>query len=151
MMRGRAKRGVGPGLCLLLAVSCQAHPDAAVGRLAASELLPLQGEFIRDPDFVLGRFSYYFGGLEYRTRNGITHCLAVIVRRPAFATSGATSTLNQFPGSPHLPAAPFLVPLESSGDVADLYRRITGKEHPTLKGEMSADYKAFLEGKQRGK
>ena len=36
----------------------------------------------------------------------------------------------------------------SEGDVADLYRRVTGKEHPTLKGKLSADYKAFLEGKR---
>ena len=41
------------------------------------------------------------------------------------------------------------IPLETNGDAADLYRRITGKEHPTLKGELSADYKAFLEGKGR--
>ncbi len=41
------------------------------------------------------------------------------------------------------------VPLRTDGDAADLYRRITGKEHPTLKGEMSADYKAFLKGKAR--
>ena len=36
----------------------------------------------------------------------------------------------------------------SPGDVADLYRRVTGEAHPTLKGEMSEDYKAFLEGKR---
>ena len=43
--------------------------------------------------------------------------------------------------------SPRWCPVVVEGDVADLYRRITGKEHPTLKGEMSADYKAFLEGK----
>ena len=30
------------------------------------------------------------------------------------------------------------------GEAADLYRRITGKEHATLKGEPSAGYKSFL-------
>ena len=33
--------------------------------------------------------------------------------------------------------------------LADLYRRITGKEHPKLKGKLSEEYKAFLEGKER--
>ena len=33
----------------------------------------------------------------------------------------------------------------TDGDVADLYRRITGKVHPTLRGDLSNDYKAFLE------
>ena len=37
----------------------------------------------------------------------------------------------------------------SPGDIADLYRRVTGKQHPTLKGDLSADYKAFLERKGR--
>ena len=41
------------------------------------------------------------------------------------------------------------VSLSTDGDVADLYCRITGKEHPTLKGELSPKYKAFLEGKGR--
>ncbi len=36
------------------------------------------------------------------------------------------------------------VPARSTGDVADLYRRITGKEHPELKGTLSAEYRAFL-------
>ena len=40
------------------------------------------------------------------------------------------------------------IPLRMDGDAADLYRRITGKKHPTLKGEMSAEYKAFLKGKR---
>ena len=40
------------------------------------------------------------------------------------------------------------VPLGCDGDAADLYRRITGKQHPALKGEMSKDYKAFLKGKR---
>ena len=34
----------------------------------------------------------------------------------------------------------------TDGDAADLYRRITGKKHPMLKGELSEEYKAFLEG-----
>ena len=33
--------------------------------------------------------------------------------------------------------------------LANLYYRITGKEHPTLKGELSEGYKAFLKGKGR--
>ena len=37
-----------------------------------------------------------------------------------------------------------MLPVTSKGDVADLYYRITGKKHPTLKGELSAAYKAFL-------
>ena len=37
----------------------------------------------------------------------------------------------------------------TEGDVADLCRRITGKEHPTLKGELSDDYKAFLRANGR--
>ena len=41
------------------------------------------------------------------------------------------------------------IPLETNGDAADLYRRITGKEYPTWKGELSAGYKAFLEAKGR--
>ena len=40
-------------------------------------------------------------------------------------------------------------PVLTHGDGADVYRRITGKEHPTLKGELSEEYKAFLEGKGR--
>ncbi len=40
------------------------------------------------------------------------------------------------------------IPLLTDGDAADLYRRITGKEHPTLKGELSEDYKVFLERKE---
>ena len=44
---------------------------------------------------------------------------------------------------------PAVFMVRSDGDVADLYRRITGKEHRTLKGEMSEEYKAFLEGKGR--
>ena len=42
----------------------------------------------------------------------------------------------------------YFISVSTDGDVADLYYRITGKEHPTLKGELSADYKAFLEGKR---
>ena len=41
------------------------------------------------------------------------------------------------------------VPLAADGDAADLYRTITGKQHPTLKGKLSAEYKAFLEKKGR--
>ena len=39
---------------------------------------------------------------------------------------------------------PVEIPLETDGDVADLFRRVTGKKHPTLKGEMSDGYRAFL-------
>ena len=40
-------------------------------------------------------------------------------------------------------------PVSSDGDVADLYRRVRGKEHPTLKGELSVGYRAFLEMQRR--
>ncbi len=40
---------------------------------------------------------------------------------------------------------PVVFAVSSDGDVADLYRRVRGKEHPTLKGELSEGYKAFLE------
>ena len=48
-------------------------------------------------------------------------------------------------------ATPFMcsISVSTDGDAADLYYRITGKKHPTLKGELSADYKAFLKGKGR--
>ncbi len=45
--------------------------------------------------------------------------------------------------------SPRWFPVVVEGDVADLYRRITGKEHATLKGEMSEEYKAFLEMQRR--
>ena len=45
--------------------------------------------------------------------------------------------------------SPRLFPVVTEGDVADLYRRVTGKEHPTLKGELSEEYKAFRGGKGR--
>lgn len=35
--------------------------------------------------------------------------------------------------------------ITTDGDVADLYRRVTGKEHPTLKGKLSEPYQEFLE------
>lgn len=41
---------------------------------------------------------------------------------------------------------PVEVPMAKDGDVADLYRRITRNEYPTLKGELSGQYEAFLEG-----
>ncbi len=41
------------------------------------------------------------------------------------------------------------VPLRTDGDAADFYRRVTGKKHPTLKGELSEQYKAFLEVRGR--
>ena len=44
---------------------------------------------------------------------------------------------------------PVKVPMKKDGDVADFYRRVIGKEHPTFKGELSAEYKAFLEEKVR--
>ena len=53
------------------------------------------------------------------------------------------------PPTTSIPAITELAPVHTDGDVADLYRRITGKQHPTLKGELSARYKAFLEGKGR--
>ena len=36
------------------------------------------------------------------------------------------------------------VPVFSDGDAADLYRRITGKKNPALKGALSKQYVAFL-------
>lgn len=39
---------------------------------------------------------------------------------------------------------PSVFRVRSNGDIADLYRRITGKEHPTLKGELNEGYTAFL-------
>ena len=41
------------------------------------------------------------------------------------------------------------VPLRCEGDVAHLHGVVRGKKHPTLTGEMSEEYKAFLEGKGR--
>ena len=40
-------------------------------------------------------------------------------------------------------------PVHTDGDVAVLYHYITGKKHPMIKGEMSEDYKAFLERQKR--
>lgn len=37
------------------------------------------------------------------------------------------------------------VPVRSDGDVADLYHRVMGKKHATLKGDLSDEYAAFLE------
>ena len=38
------------------------------------------------------------------------------------------------------------VPVATDGDAADLYRRIEGRPHPQLTGEMSSRYLTFLHG-----
>ena len=64
-------------------------------------------------------------------------CMGMDVEPPGYAILFTTSTGSEW------------LVLSSDGDAADLYYRITGKQHPTLKGELSEDYKAFLEGKGR--
>ena len=67
---------------------------------------------------------------------------AVLMARDRFCKP--IEGLRSFHGNPML-----TVPLRNNGDVAPFYEIVTGKEHPTLKGELSSDYKAFLARERR--
>lgn len=99
------------------------HPVASPE--ARAVLGELKGRSFTDREGVFGGGEWTVGSFS------VTHYPGETWRKGPHVslTHGATSR--------HLP-------MESDGDVADLYRRVTGEPHPTLDAEMSEAYKAAI-------
>ena len=135
MPRGATVRTLGMDLVVLLLVAgCQATPPDDPWPILRSVLPPTDGKgFSMRIGNVQGLGEVLFLYLEASS----PELQELELKAPLLAFSRGVCTGCTF------------VPARSTGDVADLYRRITGKEHPELKGELSEGYKAFVEGKGR--
>ncbi len=126
----RTRTGL-PIMVLLLALPCCTTAEQEPTNLALGAIAFCVGKTFVDREGVFGHEAWTLKELDLGPPPSHFH-------GPAYAVLQRVGSEEQL-----------RLPLYRDGDCADLYFRIHTHEHPRVKGELSEQYKAFLEGKGR--